>query len=286
MEIKKEISYSIEALRVKARFYDKKAMVYVEGPEDINFWDPYFERDVFEIESVNGCQNLAPYITQLETGEKSFIVACDSDYNCYKNLAYVSPLIVTTYGHSIENMMYCPYNINEIVRKLSKTNVDSIDKINEWYKNFVKSAHPLLLREILNQIYKPQEDKPKVLGYSSARFCKENKCYELDDLKINAYCDTIKDSYPQEELNKIESLITKDSREERQLIKGHFYTDAIQKYIEYLSKKLSHSNNIKIPSAALYALFVHCTQCKQQNCKEKEYLQNVVEKAKANLQII
>lgn len=284
MEIKKEISYSIDALRVKARFYGKKAMVYVEGPEDINFWDPYFERDVFEIESVNGCQNLVPYITLLETGEKSFIVACDSDYNWYKKQDYESPLIVTTYGHSIENMMYCPYNINEIVRKLSKTNVDSIDKINEWYKNFVKSAHPLLLREILNQIYKPQEDKPKVFGNSSARFCKENKCYELDDLKINSYCEKIKKSYPQEELNNIESLITKDPREERQLIKGHFYTDAIQKYIEYLSKNLSNSKNIKIPNAALYALFVHCTQCKQQNCKEKEHLQNVVEKAK--LQII
>ena len=56
------LSYSLDALRVKALFYNKKAMVYVEGPEDINFWDPYFDRDVFEIESVNGCENLKPYI--------------------------------------------------------------------------------------------------------------------------------------------------------------------------------------------------------------------------------
>lgn len=184
-------------------------------------------------------------------------------------------------------MMYCPYNINEIVRKLSTSKVDSIEKINEWYNAFVKSAHPLLVREITNQIYKPQEDKPRVFGNGSARFCKNNKCYELDDQKINSYCDDIKDFYPQEELCKVESAISKDAREERQLIKGHFYTDAIRKYIEYLSRSISHSSkSIKIPSSVLYALFVNCGQCKQQDCKEKGYLHNVVEKAKANLHFV
>ena len=62
METNRNLFYSSEALKAKSIFYGKKAMVYVEGCEDVNFWDPYFERDYFEIESVNGCQNLVSYI--------------------------------------------------------------------------------------------------------------------------------------------------------------------------------------------------------------------------------
>lgn len=285
MDASKSLFYSSEALKSKALFYGKKAMVYVEGSEDINFWDPYFERDSFEIESVNGCKNLVPYIKKIEAGERSFIVACDADYNCYGASKYTSSLIVTTYGHSIENMMYCPYNINEVVRRLSASKIDSVDKIKEWYKTFVKSAHPLLLREITNQTYNVSDDKPKMFGNGSAYFCKTNKCYELDDQKINSYCEKMKKYYSQEILDRVESAIKMDPREERQLIQGHFYTHAILQFISFLCKRISDSGkNLNLSNTAMYAMFVHCGLCRQPHCKEKEYLETKVSQAKAILQ--
>lgn len=238
METNRNLFYSSEALKAKSIFYGKKAMVYVEGCEDVNFWDPYFERDYFEIESVNGCQNLVSYIKKLEAGETSFIVACDADYNCYGAPTYTSSLIVTTYGHSIENMMYCPYNINEVVRRLSATTNDSVEKIKEWYKTFVKSAHPLLLREISNQTSIANDNKPKIFGKGSAYFCKKDKSYELDDQTINSYCEDNKKYYPQEVLDKAETAIKEDPREERQLIQGHFYTHAVRQFITHLCKNI------------------------------------------------
>lgn len=285
METNRNLFYSGEALKAKSIFYGKKAMVYVEGCEDVNFWDPYFERDYFEIESVNGCQNLVSYIKKLEAGETSFIVACDADYNCYGAPTYTSSLIVTTYGHSIENMMYCPYNINEVVRRLSATTNDSVEKIKEWYKTFVKSAHPLLLREISNQTSIANDNKPKIFGKESAYFCKKDKSYELDDQTINSYCEDNKKYYPQEVLDKAETAIKEDPREERQLIQGHFYTHAVRQFITHLCKNISHSRkNINVSNSALYAMFVHCGLCQQKHCKEKEYLETKVSQAKAILQ--
>lgn len=281
------ISYSIEALRVKARFFGKKAMVYVEGPEDINFWDPYFDREVFEIECVNGCHNLDKYIQRLEDGEKSYIVACDSDYNKYKGVKYSSPMVVETYGHSIENMMYCPHNVKELVRKLSTSKADTLDAINDWYTTFVNSAHPLLVREITNLLYNPKDDKPAVFGNGSARFCKQKKCYELDDDKIKNFCEKNKAYYPSEELDKVEAALSKDKREERHLIKGHFYTDAIRVLISVLSMHNSPSQKkIKIADTNLYSMLVHCGHCQSEECKEKAYLHSEVNTAISNLQFV
>ena len=64
-DAKNELRYSQAGLKVKARFYNRKAMVYVEGPEDLNFWSPYFDNSIFKIESVGGCKNLASYINDL-----------------------------------------------------------------------------------------------------------------------------------------------------------------------------------------------------------------------------
>ena len=44
--------YSESALRVKAAFYNKKAMVYVEGTDDIIFWEQFFDKNVYKVEDV------------------------------------------------------------------------------------------------------------------------------------------------------------------------------------------------------------------------------------------
>ena len=279
-----DLSYSINALRVKALFYGKKAMVYVEGPEDIVFWDPYFDRTVFELESVGGCKSLKPYIAKLEQGERSFIVACDSDYNSFTGVTYSSPLVVTTYGHSIENMMFCPYNLNETVRKLSKMPVDSSNEINNWYSTFVNSAKPLLVREIINVTYKPKENKIQVFGDNCAPYCKSKPCYELDDKKIKKFCDDNKNFFPQEEIARVENEIINDGRETRQLIKGHFYTHAVARLLPSLASLAT--GGLKVNGFShdwLYSITVHCDKCCKEKCIDKEYIKGKVSNAILNL---
>ena len=274
------IGYSIEALRVKARFYGKKAMVYVEGVDDINFWDQFFDRQLFEVESVGGYGNLKAYIERLENNEKSYIVACDADYLQFTKKEYTSVLVVTTYGHSIENTMYCPFNLSEAVRKLSKSSTDSVTVIEDWFDTFMQSAHPLLLREIVNLIYHPQEDKVEVLGQTCAPFCKSNPDYELDDSKIAKFCDDTADLFPDDELRKIEIAIREDGRKERHFIKGHFLTEGVRRLINHLATKNSpYRHSVRISQDELYALTVHCPRCGQSHCNEIERLREHVKVA-------
>lgn len=282
-----ELSYSINALRVKALFYGKKAMVYVEGPEDIVFWEQYFDRTIFELESVGGCKSLKPLILRLEQGERSFIVACDSDYNSFMGVRYSSPLVVTTYGHSIENMMFCPNNLDEAVRKLSKSPADSYEEINKWYSSFVNSAMPLLVREIVNLTYKPRENKIPVFGDNCAPYCKAKPCYELDDKKVKKFCDDNKSCFPKEQIDRVEKAIVADGREARQLIKGHFYTHAVDRLVASLASLASGGNKMSgFSHDWLYSITVHCDKCCQSQCADKQYVQSKVSDAIVHLQTV
>lgn len=287
MKSEADLSYSLEALRVKAMFYGKKAMVYVEGEDDLSFWDPYFDRTIFEIEQVGGCHNLDGYIQKLEDGEASYIVACDADYRSFCGSEYKSPLIVTTYGHSIENKMYCPYNLSELARKLSKSTNDYSQLILKWYEDFTNTVHPLLVREITNLTYLPKAEKPVVFGDTCARYCKLSPCYELDNDRIQKFCEMNKAYFPDDELKKTEEAIASDGRSERDLIKGHFLTEGVRRFMIFLSSQANTSGKREnISKKDLYTMTVHCENCRQDACTDKEHINTQVAKAIINLNII
>ena len=59
-------------------------MVYVEGPDDIPFWDDKFSAEIpssnYEIESVNGKENLDAYIAGVLSGSiKNVIIAIEDN---------------------------------------------------------------------------------------------------------------------------------------------------------------------------------------------------------------
>lgn len=126
------LTYSDSALGVKAAFYNKKAMVYVEGTDDIIFWEQFFDKLVYKVEDVGGCGNFNAYIQRLNNGEKSFVVAGDLDYSpympirilgdsCYRfldqsNLPEINPILVDNFY----NAKVVHFNAQEIknVKKL------------------------------------------------------------------------------------------------------------------------------------------------------------------------
>lgn len=141
-----QLFHSNRAINVTHQFYDKKFMLYVEGDDDVVFWDEHFRKympvEFYEIEQVHGKENLGRYIEGIKTGKLSnIVVACDSDFTFFMD---VNPLdnqfIVKTYGHSIENTMFCPYSIATYIRRLSKTSEDCLSEVLEWLEVFASSA--------------------------------------------------------------------------------------------------------------------------------------------------
>lgn len=112
-----EFSLSVKAQNVQAQFYGKKAVVYVEGGDDVIFWSSYFDVNQCELIQVNGSNNINKKIDSILHEGLLCIVACDSDYSYYDGNHIEHPLIVRTLSHSIECIMYCPININECIKK-------------------------------------------------------------------------------------------------------------------------------------------------------------------------
>ena len=95
----------------------------------------------------------------------------------------------------------------------------------------------------------------------------------MDESVVEKFCRDNAKHFPEAELKKIETAISKDEREERQLIKGHFLTHAISRLVENLAKTYNPTNKkANVPHDYLYSLSVKCEDCKIDACIEKTYL--------------
>lgn len=270
-----EFTFSIKAQNVEAKFYNKKAIVYVEGVDDINFWKPYFPSSDFEIKSVNGCNNLKKKLDEIKSSGLRCILACDSDYGRFKGDMNQHPLIIYTHSHSIECMMYCPYNINECVKKLSKTTVDTTEDIQLRYKQFGLDIKELVAYDIANNI---NEIGVEVLGNSCVRFLKSNSSINIDATKVSSYIEGLKPHFASVDIDHIRQLMDTDGRTMRQITKGHFQTSFIINLIKSLVNKTS-GTQVSLSDVTLYALLVNCSHFCSQECDEVSMIRAGIDRA-------
>lgn len=270
---------SIGAKNVEARFYGKIAIVNVEGEDDLHFWAQYFDQSIFEIRPVGGCENLIPIISDILNKGLRSIVARDADYSFYSKDGVKHPLIISTKSHSIENVMYCPENVNHALQKLSRNFKDYKPEIEVGMNTFFDEVRSLVIYDIVNNVYK---HGISVLGDSCARFLKSSKSIKVDSSKVDTFLNGL--SFPKDETDAIDLLVSNDPRPKYQIIKGHFLTS----YIINLLKKIVHDENkgsVEISKDMLYSLLVNCSSnCRfKKTCSERRSIQIRVAKAKKHL---
>ena len=269
-------SFSIKAQNVEAKFYNKKAVVYVEGDDDLIFWQVFFPSSDFTMKKVNGCKNLEKKIYEIENNGLKCIVACDSDYTSFECSPKEHPLIVRTLSHSIECVMYCPINLNECVKKLSRTIEDKIDNIIQYYEQFGDDIKELVAYDIANNIHKIVGIK--ITGDSCCRFLKSSHSCHIDRKKVSTYLDDIKTSFDNSVIENILHSIELDKRTMRQITKGHFQTSFVINLIKSLVKQTS-GIDVTISGDALYALLVNCPLSCHKECDEVSTIKLRINKA-------
>lgn len=276
------ITFSDAALAVKAKFYNKRAMIYVEGPDDVVFWSEIFDDQLYEIQEVNGCENLEPYINKIYNGNTSFIVACDSDYLSFSGEFQEYPLIVQSYGYSIENNMYCVHNIDNAIKKLSRSRQDNIPFINTWYDKFCTDCKRLLIYDIASVIF---SKGISCCGGSCVKYTKGNSSFEIDSLKVEEFINSICDKFTKEEIDYVELKLNEEQRDLRHIIKGHFLTSAVSNLIKKKACEISNKTTITLSNDALYSLMVKCDKECNPLCVDKQTLKQRVSIAEGCLTI-
>src|SRR5688572_12199253 len=97
-----DLEYSIDAKNVLNDFHEVDLMFYVEGDDDVPFWEfmvGKFSRLSFKVESVGGKSNLKRYVDDIFDEKINGVAGLDLDFSIFDKIK-IHPRIVRTYGYS------------------------------------------------------------------------------------------------------------------------------------------------------------------------------------------
>lgn len=280
MQTSEEFNLSIAAQNVEAQFYNKLAIVYVEGNDDKLFWAQFFDGNQFEIRTVDGCKNLKDYENEILYHGLKCIVAKDADYSSYKGSESTHPLIVCTLSHSIECVMYCPYNVNACLKKFARSLEDHLAEILQCYNDFFTDTKELLIYDIANNVFGLG---CSVCGDSCMPVMESNHSVKVSTEKRDRLLQQIASAFPPEKVEKARQLLNDDQRTLRQITKGHFQTSFVMNLLKKLTSQITGDKSPSISNDALYALLITCFPSCQVDCEERKILRQRAAAATAAL---
>lgn len=269
------LSHSNGGTSVLNQFYDTTIMLYVEGDDDITFWDNLFMRysppNFYTIEQTHGKEGLQTYIDGIKDGTLSnVIVACDSDYSAFSESGVEAhPLIVTTFGHSIENTMFCIPMLVSYIRRLKKTSEDFSESVVTWISVLEETGQDLWKIDILNSL-KPRGHSCKCLTKGFPRFS-NGKGY-FDDSKLSNFLNQTSNVYTDEEKNEVEEKLKALDKPLYKIIQGHFIEGATNEYIR-------KESGCTLSRSAIYAEFSNCRRLCEEICEDLTFVKAEIENA-------
>tara|TARA_R110002020_G_scaffold298965_2_gene514764 strand:- start:1104 stop:1949 length:846 start_codon:yes stop_codon:yes gene_type:complete len=256
-----ELEYSVDALNVKAAFFGKRFSVYVEGEDDIIFWESLFKIAGLEsiyVEEVGGYTNLTPYMEKICNEDAKIIVAADTDHLDIVGFDFEHDRIVRTFGYSIENSLYNSERISKVIRQLSKKTPPNIDEIETWKVSFADIGHELLVYAIANKLFGREV---KTFTDKCSRFLKSKNSDELCVDKMKEWKDSLAESFSAEEIEEANNIVSNSTKDRWYLIRGHFLTNGVINYIKKQVRLLAGKEPL-LPLDNLYAMCADLTELK------------------------
>ncbi|MBG2836110.1 MULTISPECIES: DUF4435 domain-containing protein [Proteus] len=270
-------NYSTEATNVLGLFHQVNYMVYVEGKDDICFWEillSKFSSLKFEIQEVNGCEELTSFIEGIASGELNIIVATDSDFSIFNNKKTSHCNILRTFGYSIENSYLNLSVIEKTIKSLGRLSKEDISKIeiSSWLSNQIDLLEELIKIDIYNHIFKCSAS---VISDTVHPFLLKKGEVELCEDKINEHVENLKTVIHEYDSLTIDKIIEEKSTLYLHWIKGHFLFSMVANYIRGTLTKIGKKTNVS--DDALYAQFIQSYEnCLDADNEENNYYKNIV----------
>jgi len=248
--------WSASAHNVIHEFYNADITVFVEGKDDINFWQHKFEQLTsgikFHIEAVHGdvsrdggCKLLAEKMRIIIEENGKFLVASDKDYNVVIDSMPKNPLILKTYGYSIENSLLCPKIINRaLCKKLHDFSIDETVEISTAIYGICESLKCILVYDIANEHFHKGKN---VLSENPFQYISDNgNGTKLKVEKINAKTKEIAPFFSDEEILLVTTKLVASPLDIRYIVRGHFLLRVIYNVFFSLLKKYGYAHKLSI----------------------------------------
>lgn len=273
------LSYSIAAQNVLNLFYDTDYIVYVEGKDDIPFWENMFYKFTnlkIEIQDVGSCTALEKYINGVLSGElNAVIVACDSDFTFFEQNK-THPKIIRTFGHSIENTLISEQSITKVIKSIGRMSNKNIpkDEILDWLRHIDSSTNKLTMLEIFNYINKCGLS---ILGDNCSKLTKSKSSPILCPEKIDVLLCSLNINIDDDFETKMNHILHSNNMRAFNFLRGHFLFSATLKFISSVVKK--YDGKISLSNDALYtALLLACETGFNASHNEFQYYRSCFER--------
>jgi hypothetical protein len=225
-----DFCYSDEADEILHFFYGADVMVYVEGDDDVPFWEVVFKKITefkVEVQEVGGSEELEKYIHKVENGNFKGLIACDSDFEALKKNEYHRN-VIRTYGYSIENSFINNSSILKIIKNIGRIPTKKLptNELEEW-ELFLKDAFKsLIVYDVFNEL---NSLGISVVGDNFSKFFKGKNSFEICTNKLNDYISSIGFNIDEAQELDVLKTIKSTKREVYDFIRGHFLFSAVFK---------------------------------------------------------
>ncbi|MFQ3786512.1 DUF4435 domain-containing protein [Halomonas sp. A29] len=240
------LNYSNDALNVLSQFYGAEKILYVEGEDDVVFWESMlekFEMEKVKVKAVSGLPELEKLIEKMSLGEINSLAARDRDYTDFKGAEALGSVLYT-YGHSIENTLLYESSIMRVLKTYGRLGARQVrdGEFWEWLDGF-NEVFELMV------IYEAAKERKGcgilIMGDNCSRFMEAQDSHSPCSKKIKAH---LRGCGASEELDDIledvENRIKELGRKSFDYMRGHFLFSGCLKFAnyklgQYTKKKIS-----------------------------------------------
>lgn len=178
-------------------------------------------------------------------------------------------MIVTTYGHSIENTMFCVPMMASYIGRLKATSESMAEEVVTWISSLEEKGRELLKIDILN--LKPGGNSCKCLTCGFPYF--SNGKGALDEEKVSGFLKQVNSVYTEKEKTEVDAKLSALDKPLCKIMQGHFIGGAAS---EFIRKK----SECQLSRKAIYAEFSICrSNLCQELCEDLKFMKNEIEKA-------
>ncbi|PLW83642.1 hypothetical protein CWI75_04645 [Kineobactrum sediminis] len=246
-----DFDYSVEARNVLNKFYGVDRLVYVEGGDDIPFWEIVFEKLAdfsVEFESVGGKSELIKLAQAIEHDEADYLLAMDSDYDSILK-SEVNPSIIRTYGYSIENTLIGTETICKSLKTLLRLPAKETphDICQQWMFSIENDVRKLVACDIINHA---DGLGLSVIPDTSDRFMKSKSSCDLCEMKIEEFINELDLAFDKNVVLSEQNRVLSCGFNFLDIVRGHFLSSAALRFLRVQAKRLGR--NISISKDMFY----------------------------------
>lgn len=241
------LDYSDAALNVRAAFFGASRMLYVEGDDDVIFWEAIlraFNKVGYQVESVEGVEELKKKITKIEARQIDSAAAMDADFSGLDSTHLTSADVMVTYGHSIENSLITSASLCELAKVYGRIPSGSISEsdFDGWMVDLETSFIDLILYDAANQIHAMGFS---ILSDNCTRFMVSQKSCSPCARKIGQAVSTHAANSPlHANMINVKSIFLGTGNRALDFMRGHFLATAAMKKVNHVMAAKGGSKSV------------------------------------------